>query len=151
MKIYHYDPITFEFLGEDVAYPDPLDIGKFLIPAHATTIEPPNTEENKVAIFNGKLWNVVPDYRGTTYYLTTDGRKVIIDTIGSISQLLTDKAPPDEPYVWNGNSWDIKSPVEDKAIVAINVSVEKMQTDEAVPDIIKESLSLMWKYIQEKL
>lgn len=56
LKIYHYDPRTGDLLGEGKADPDPLDKGNWLIPAHATSIEPPAAAKDKVTRFDGSKW-----------------------------------------------------------------------------------------------
>jgi hypothetical protein len=59
MKIYHYHPETKKYIGEGLADPNPLQKGDWLIPAFATTIEPPIVEENQIAKWNGNSWDVV--------------------------------------------------------------------------------------------
>ena len=71
MKIYHYHPEYCYFLSEDVADPSPLEPGSWLIPAHATTVEPPTVNDDKVAIFDGTSWSVVEDKRGVYYSTLT--------------------------------------------------------------------------------
>lgn len=39
MQIYHYAPGTHQYIGSGVADADPMQAGKYLIPANATTIE----------------------------------------------------------------------------------------------------------------
>lgn len=70
MKIYHYDKSTkeFTFAAEAEANPEETKIkGEFvpLIPACATTIEPPEIKENEAAVFNIEInkWDIKPDYR----------------------------------------------------------------------------------------
>jgi hypothetical protein len=59
MKIYNYHPYTGIFLGEDEADQDPLDPDNFLIPAHATTTEPPSVLQNSQAVFQNGSWSIV--------------------------------------------------------------------------------------------
>ena len=67
MQIYHYHPVTGEYLGEGVADPSPLEPGKYLIPAHATTAAPPTAMSGKVRRFNGAAWELVdPPQEGPT-------------------------------------------------------------------------------------
>lgn len=56
MKIYHYDQNTGEYLGDGEAAADPLEPGRWLIPAWATTIAPPEAVEGKVRYFDGLEW-----------------------------------------------------------------------------------------------
>lgn len=55
MKIYNYDKNGI-YTGESVADESPLEAGIYLIPANATTIKPPTTADNEVAVFDGQLW-----------------------------------------------------------------------------------------------
>lgn len=56
MKIYHYNPDTLELLGATVADQDPLIPGNWLVPAHATSEEPPKPVEGKTIHFNDGAW-----------------------------------------------------------------------------------------------
>lgn len=62
MKIYHYHPITKELTGEGFATLSPLDAKQgnevYLVPACATTIEPPEAIEGKARVFDG-IWKYV--------------------------------------------------------------------------------------------
>lgn len=83
MDIYHYHPFTGEYVGASQAIPDPLEPGRFLIPAHATEMEPPAAGDHEVAVFNGSAWTLMPDFRGTEYWLE-DGSKHAISAIGDV-------------------------------------------------------------------
>lgn len=69
-----------EFVHAAVAEPNPLESGKYLIPARATLLPPPEVAENEVAIFVDDEWNVAPDHRGET--VTVLGEDVVIKEIG---------------------------------------------------------------------
>lgn len=56
MKIFHYHEITGELLCEGVADADPLDIGNWLIPAHATNVQPPELVEGSSRHFVAGGW-----------------------------------------------------------------------------------------------
>jgi hypothetical protein len=58
MNIYHYHPQTGVLLGEDVADESPLEPGVWLIPAHATTITPPNAANDQQVVFIGDGWQL---------------------------------------------------------------------------------------------
>lgn len=53
---YSFHPKTGEFLGEVECQPNPLQIGKFIVPAHATTVKPPRRREAKFRSWNGEEW-----------------------------------------------------------------------------------------------
>ncbi len=67
MNIYHYSETNGEYLGPGVAKLDPVG-QKPMIPANATTDEPPAADMNQVTRRNGDAWEIVPDYRGSTWY-----------------------------------------------------------------------------------
>lgn len=54
MQIYHYHPVTGEFLGEGVADESPLEPGAYLVPAQATTTAPPPAMSGKVRVWRGE-------------------------------------------------------------------------------------------------
>ena len=56
MQIYHYNEHTAELLGVGMADPDPLVLDNWLIPAHATTIEPPTELEGFTRHFIDGAW-----------------------------------------------------------------------------------------------
>ena len=62
MKIYHYHPITGEYLSEGTADLSPADAKQgrevYLIPAHATNIMPPANVQGKSRVFDGE-WKYV--------------------------------------------------------------------------------------------
>ena len=58
MRIYHYHPITGEYLSKGMADESPLEKGVFLIPAHATNKDPLPGVEGKAVIFDGEWKHV---------------------------------------------------------------------------------------------
>lgn len=72
MKVYNYHPRTRAFRFEEDADLDPLNPGNWLIPAHATTIKPPETNEHEIACFNDedREWTVLKlDQPNIPYYV----------------------------------------------------------------------------------
>lgn len=68
MNLYNYDKNTKEYLSTTLASADPMETkikGEFvpLVPAYATLLEPPTTDKNEVAIFNGEAWEIKKDFR----------------------------------------------------------------------------------------
>lgn len=68
MNLYNYDKNTKEYLSTTIASADPMETkikGEFipLVPAYATLVEPPNTDENEAAVFNGTTWEIKKDFR----------------------------------------------------------------------------------------
>lgn len=58
MKIYHYIAETGIFYAEGLADESPLEPGVFLIPAHATTVAPPEVTEPEIAVFRDGEWSI---------------------------------------------------------------------------------------------
>ena len=68
MNLYNYDKNTKEYLSTTLASADPMETkikGEFvpLVPAYSTLMEPPKTDKNEVAIFNGEAWEIKKDFR----------------------------------------------------------------------------------------
>lgn len=57
MRIFHYD-ISGLFTCEGVADESPLEPGVYLIPAGATVVEPPETEDGQLARWDGSNWQI---------------------------------------------------------------------------------------------
>ena len=57
MKVYNYTEDKI-YYAESEAQPSPAEPGKFLIPRNATTVQPPNLNENQQAYWNGSAWEV---------------------------------------------------------------------------------------------
>ena len=56
MNIYNYHPSTGVFVGISQADPDPLVEGSWLVPAYATTVEPPQFGIHEHPVWNGTAW-----------------------------------------------------------------------------------------------
>jgi hypothetical protein len=59
MIIYHYHPETGAYLGEGQADPSPLEEGKYLVPANATTLAPPECGAEQYPAFIVDHWSVI--------------------------------------------------------------------------------------------
>lgn len=97
MKIYHYHQDYKYFICEDVAEPSPLDPpGVWLIPAHATTLEPPSFEEGFIPLFINDSWEIVEDNRGV-YYNTITFDEIYNDNPVICPENCTKEKPPEIP------------------------------------------------------
>jgi hypothetical protein len=110
MEIYNYNPETGEYINISTADENPLEKGEYLIPANATTIEPPTARTNQVAVFEKNTWSLKTDHRGEIFYKKSDLSEVVITEIGNISNdYLT--SLPDKPlnlpelYLWDGSTY----------------------------------------------
>ncbi len=107
---YKYDSQTREFLHEVLCQESPREPGKFLIPANATTVAPPEEQEGKARVWNGSLWEYVTDNRGKTMYSVTNSRQTstMSNILGAdVPEGWTLTPPPDSDnkYTFVGNEW----------------------------------------------
>lgn len=105
---YAWNPATFEFMGEAVAWESPLEPGTFHMPADTTEISPPARIEGKVAVWSGSTWNIVDDFRGKTVYLKTDagyGSARTVSYLGPIQDTYTLLEPATGRDKWSGIAW----------------------------------------------
>jgi len=83
MKIYNYNTDNGEFLSEGLARVNPLEEGKYLLPANATFDTPIDSEEGKAVCYIDGEWVLEDDYRGETVY-DNEGNPSVVDYIGVI-------------------------------------------------------------------
>ena len=112
MLIYNYSPSTGAYLGTSVAREDPMESGRYLIPANATATPAPALNHGETAIFDGDNWRVVPDYRGRSVCgLDLDGYYTGLTelTLGETPDARRILADPPAPGLhrarWNGQAW----------------------------------------------
>lgn len=106
MKIYNYHPTTGEYLYSSNAVPDPLDSGKYLIPAHATTIPPLTLNAGYVSCFVGGAWRAVEDWRGVAWDKAT-AEPVEHVALGQMPENLTKLIPPAQFAIWSVDEWTV--------------------------------------------
>lgn len=91
MKIYNYNPITFEYTGSQNADLDPQETkeqGKnvYLLPANATFIKPPESEPMKVRVFKEGSWSYEKDFRKGFYKVDSFLNVTEITELGDIPE-----------------------------------------------------------------
>lgn len=89
MKIYNYNPITFEYIGSQNADLDPQETkeqGKnvYLLPANATFIKPPASEPMKARVFKEGSWSYEKDFRKGFYKVDSSLNVTEITELGDI-------------------------------------------------------------------
>lgn len=106
MEVYQYHPKTKEYLMSLTAAENPLEEGKYLIPAHSVPVGPPKTEPGTVAVYNDG-WSVVEDHRGEVYY-DVDGQEFKITELGPVpDELLTQPPPPTQEELYEKRKQEI--------------------------------------------
>lgn len=90
MLIYNYDSITKEYLGHSNADLDPEETKQqgrnvYLIPANATTIEPPINKVDYARLFINNAWEYEHDYRANYYMVDSNLDVLDITEIGELS------------------------------------------------------------------
>lgn len=90
MRIYNYNPFTFEFTTDAEADLNPAatkieghDV--YMLPANATYDEPPKTNKNQVAVFENNGWQIKSDFRGM-YQVNSDMIPSKITEIGDVPE-----------------------------------------------------------------
>jgi len=101
--VYSYLPNTKEYSGTTIARQDPMDPDNFLLPAYTTIFQPPEVEENYVAVYNedDETWTQEVDYRGSLMYNKETAEESFIDFIGDIPDEFTLTPKPGPLYSWN--------------------------------------------------
>lgn len=89
MTVYHYDGVSREFLGTGTADVSPLEPGVYLIPANATTNQPPEPQEGYACVWDGKAWAQEEDHRGEQGYV--NGIPRIITELGPLPDRWSDE------------------------------------------------------------
>jgi hypothetical protein len=106
--IYNYDRITGVFLSVGEADANPIEPADWLIPAHATTVRPPNTDIGQVAIMTQSSgWQLVTDQRGLWY--KADGQSVEIDDVQADVAGLVRAAPPSPDHQLVSGHWELSA------------------------------------------
>lgn len=91
MKIYNYNPITFEYTGSQNADLDPQETkeqGKnvYLLPANATFIKPPASEPMKARVFKEGSWSYEKDFRKGFYKVDSNLDVTDITELGDVPE-----------------------------------------------------------------
>jgi hypothetical protein len=106
MKIYNYNKETKEFTTSTNATENPLEKGKYLIPANATIKESLLPKDGFAVCFNEekKEWEYQEDNRIKTAYDTTTKQEIKISYLGALKEGFTFYKPK-ETDKWDGTKW----------------------------------------------
>jgi hypothetical protein len=91
MKIYHYSPETLQLAGTDVADQDPMDSSNWLVPAFATSTEPPAPTEGKTLHFIVGAWvyQDIPQSEPEPVIAPLAGNALVLSQIAGIEATIT--------------------------------------------------------------
>ena len=163
MQIHHYHPATLEYVGTSTADPDPLDTGKWLVPRHATTVQPPTAGQNQAAIWTENAWEVQPDFRGNVYYDNEHRDGLKISEVGPAPEGMVLVAPPSTFHYLEGGVWVLNEEEElaqwrataDCSAAQAEVIIEQMglssyvetiKNDPATPITVKAALKKAYRW-----
>ncbi len=151
--VYNYDPSFYAFTGISHASPNPLEPGKYLIPAFATEIAPPESDEDNIPVFDEETntWSLVENHYGEKMYNTLTKESFTIDFVGPVPEGYTLQAPPGPEYKWSqkDNTWVI----DQEAIYNLTMSKLKNAYKKAVnsPLVYNDTELLMSQEIQQEI
>lgn len=113
MVIYHYSKTTKEFLTRSTINENsPMFSNNVSKMKYTTTIKPPATNKNEVAVFDeeNNLWKKLPDFRGVQYYDVNGSSTMITDINVVVPPQCTINTPPSnlQYYRLVGSVWTLK-------------------------------------------
>lgn len=139
MNLYNYDKNTKEYLSTTLASADPMETkirGEFvpLVPACATLLEPPTTDKNEVAIFNGEAWEIKKDFRVSHKICDENFNIKDITEIGEIEEKYLVTADIAELIKENPNNFKIQNgeivqKTEEEYQEFLNNKIKKEETE----------------------
>ena len=140
MKIYNYHPDYKYFYSQSEADESPLEPGVFLIPSHATDIEPPTCESNQIQIFNETSWDIIEDRRGI--YYSTETQQIIVNYNPLEAPNNTTKEEPPEVTEGYKLTWSESWVLEELLPPPVLTPLEKLTAAGLTIDQLKELLGL---------
>lgn len=118
MLIHNFDSQTGQYLSSRLADADPLNLGRWLVPAFSTADELPARGPLEWPFCLHDAWTLLPDWRGRILYRQDNGEPAEILVAGTTPAEagLTDTPRPSDEYTWSNGAWAI-----DPAVVAAKV------------------------------
>ncbi|CBJ40066.1 putative tail fiber assembly protein homolog (plasmid) [Ralstonia solanacearum CMR15] len=109
MLIHQYDHATAQYIASHLADPDPLNDGRWLIPAFATATPLPERPARTWPFFLDGAWVLRPDHRGQRLYRTDTGEAAEIVAAGIAPEAagLTPTPRPSDEHRWIDGAWQI--------------------------------------------
>ena len=97
------------FVTTTQAWPDPMEIGSWPLPAGCVDTAPPAAKADQVAQWQPEKqeWAYIPDHRGQTAYRTDNGQPETVSAAGELPAGLTLTPCPGACHRWDGKAWVI--------------------------------------------
>ena len=118
MNYFSYNPTTGAYIGQGVANPSPLEPGEYLIPAYATTVQPPTPGVGQYAAFINGTWELLSPWYCTVQGTVWEGESYNIGELmtssdGTQPTNSTNLLPPTpangQTLQWSGSAWVLAS------------------------------------------
>ncbi len=153
MNLYNYDKNTKEYLSTTLASADPMETkikGEFvpLVPAYSTLMEPPKTDKNEVAIFNGEAWEIKKDFRVSHKICDENFNIKDITEIGEIEENYLVSADIAELIKENPNNFKIQN---NEIVQKTETEIEEEKTKERQIEFEKDFFLTSLGYIRRKV
>jgi hypothetical protein len=123
MLIHQYDAETGQYLSSQLADSDPLNLGRWLVPAFSTADELPARTPLSWPFYLDGAWKLLPDYRGRMLYRQDTGEAAEILVAGTTpaEHGLTETPRPSDEYTWRDGAWQV-----DPTVIAQRVRAAAM-------------------------
>jgi hypothetical protein len=123
MLIHQYDATTGEYISSRLADSDPLNLGRWLVPAFSTADDLPARTPLSWPFYLDGAWKLLPDYRGRMLYRQDTGEAAEILVAGTTpaEHGLTETPRPSDEYTWRDGAWQV-----DPGVIAQKVRAAAM-------------------------
>ena len=145
MIVYKYNETTKEYVGETIAFIDPLESQAaghpiYVMPASCTDEEPLHPKEGFVVCFNeGKdVWEYIEDNRGLTVY-SKKGKVLVLSELGPIPDGYSKEKPMSLRELKDEKVLEIKRVYQEAYFKKVNIGEIEVSIEDSVK--IKDTLS----------
>lgn len=140
IKIFYYDGITKEYLGEKEEY-----VSKGVsISANSTIVNPLREKKGYAVIMDGDQWKYIEDFRGVVAYDKETRLEQTISSLGAFPDNLTKLPPTSQFDEWDGEKW-VKNIESEKEFYTMGIKAEitsRLQYATSVIDTLKDLIEL---------
>lgn len=132
MNIYNYHKEYKYYTGTTQADESPLESGVFLVPAYATTIEPPQCQQSEIQIFDNDQWSVIENNIGM-FYRQEDGVNLYNPNPSISPSGYVREEPPEQvvgyKLAYENNQWSLEPDLESMRQLKLGSAEEKWLQD----------------------